>query len=313
MDPKMDSGCLAPGETLDEDYDVTRPLLPQEVIGIIDQLLCLEVSPLAVVSLYKGILLTCWQMAWHLGYPLAQTLLTNVYIDRMLEPMPTTIQEADFIRSKDALAEKSPMHAVLRAYCLGLLKASWYVNERIKDEHYYEVTNSPGFAFIYVDTYNIVGRGLCDEYLPPFASGRYRQRGHQRCDTRCSCSCPPDGTPADAGDSSGSRLPPGAEICFPQGHSARRAAEQPRVVKDAVDPDEAHHGAHQPVALARHTCARGLQHQATAPAREYDATAAHRVAELRGRIQELPEALPRRNRGDGRAQLCRLAEYSGEH
>jgi hypothetical protein len=44
MDPKMDSGCLAPGESLDDDYDVTRPLLPAEVVGIIDQLLSLEVS-----------------------------------------------------------------------------------------------------------------------------------------------------------------------------------------------------------------------------------------------------------------------------
>lgn len=46
MDPKMDSGCLAPGESLDEDYDVTRPLLPSEVVGIIDQLLSLEVRRL---------------------------------------------------------------------------------------------------------------------------------------------------------------------------------------------------------------------------------------------------------------------------
>lgn len=43
MDPKMDSGFLAPGETLDDEYDVSRPLLPEEVIGIIDQLLCHEV------------------------------------------------------------------------------------------------------------------------------------------------------------------------------------------------------------------------------------------------------------------------------
>lgn len=43
MDPKMDSGCLAPGESLDENYDVKRPLLPQEVLGIMDQLLCHEV------------------------------------------------------------------------------------------------------------------------------------------------------------------------------------------------------------------------------------------------------------------------------
>ena len=44
MDPKMDSGFLGPGESLDEEYDVTRDLLPEEVLGIIDQLLCLEVG-----------------------------------------------------------------------------------------------------------------------------------------------------------------------------------------------------------------------------------------------------------------------------
>ncbi|KAL2017785.1 hypothetical protein VTK56DRAFT_1648 [Thermocarpiscus australiensis] len=127
MDPKMDSGCLAPGESLDEDYDVTRHLLPSEVLGIIDQLLSLE-------------------MAWHLGYPLSQTLFTSVYIERMLMPAPATIQEADFIRDRGPATPRDPMHAVLRTYCLGLLKSCWYVNERIKFEHYYEeedfVTNT---------------------------------------------------------------------------------------------------------------------------------------------------------------------------
>ncbi|KAK4226484.1 putative MAK10 subunit [Podospora fimiseda] len=125
MDPKMDSGFLAPGESLDEDYDVTRPLLPREVIGIIDRLLSLE-------------------MAWHLGHPLSQTLLTNVYIERMLNPEPMSLEEADFIRDRGA--EKDPMHQVLRAYCLGLVKTCWFVNERIKQEHYHEeedfVTNT---------------------------------------------------------------------------------------------------------------------------------------------------------------------------
>jgi hypothetical protein len=43
MDPKMDSGFLHPGEEFEEQYDVGRPLLPDEVLGIIDQLLCHEV------------------------------------------------------------------------------------------------------------------------------------------------------------------------------------------------------------------------------------------------------------------------------
>jgi hypothetical protein len=44
MDRKMDSGVLDEGESLDEEYDVTRNLLPEEILGIIDQLLCHEVS-----------------------------------------------------------------------------------------------------------------------------------------------------------------------------------------------------------------------------------------------------------------------------
>lgn len=44
MDPKMDSGYLEPGETMEDDYDFSQPLLPEEIIGIIDQLLRHEVS-----------------------------------------------------------------------------------------------------------------------------------------------------------------------------------------------------------------------------------------------------------------------------
>ncbi|KAB5583684.1 Mak10 subunit, NatC N-terminal acetyltransferase-domain-containing protein [Coniochaeta sp. 2T2.1] len=132
MDPKMDSGCLAPGETLEEEYDVTKPLSPEEALGIIDQLLCHE-------------------MAWHLGYPLSQTLFTNVYIEAMLMPLPQTIKEAHFIRDGQGAADynvmdKNPVSSILRAYILGLLKSCHFVNERIKAEHYYEeedfVTNT---------------------------------------------------------------------------------------------------------------------------------------------------------------------------
>jgi Mak10 subunit, NatC N(alpha)-terminal acetyltransferase len=42
----MDSGYLEPGEKLEDEYDVFRNLLPGEVIGIMDQILCHEVSVL---------------------------------------------------------------------------------------------------------------------------------------------------------------------------------------------------------------------------------------------------------------------------
>lgn len=44
MDPKMDSGYLQPGETLEDEYDVKRELLPTELLGIMDQMLCYEVG-----------------------------------------------------------------------------------------------------------------------------------------------------------------------------------------------------------------------------------------------------------------------------
>lgn len=40
----MDSGYLMDGETLEDAYDVLRELLPQEVIGIMDRMLCFEVG-----------------------------------------------------------------------------------------------------------------------------------------------------------------------------------------------------------------------------------------------------------------------------
>ncbi|KAK1689756.1 Mak10 subunit [Colletotrichum godetiae] len=137
MDPKMDSGCLEAEDSLDVDYDVTRPLLPEEVLGIIDQLLCHE-------------------MAWHVGYPLSQTVLTSVYVESILMPNPATIDDAHFIRDANG-TPPAPMHAVLRAYCLGLLKTCGNVNERIKNEHYYEeedfVTNT--YNRILIDDFSV--------------------------------------------------------------------------------------------------------------------------------------------------------------
>ncbi|KAI0884498.1 Mak10-domain-containing protein [Annulohypoxylon maeteangense] len=127
MDPKMDSGVLAEGESLDQEYDVSRDLLPEEILGIIDQLLCLE-------------------MAWHQGYPLSQTLFTSVYIESLMKPRPTNIDEADFIRDSQSRERQPKFLFILRAYCLGLLKACCFVNELVKEELYYEeedfVTNT---------------------------------------------------------------------------------------------------------------------------------------------------------------------------
>ena len=60
----MDNGYLAPGETLEDEYDVVRPLLPHEIIGIMDRLLCHEVkfSPTHTISVEQLIQLNA---RWH--------------------------------------------------------------------------------------------------------------------------------------------------------------------------------------------------------------------------------------------------------
>ena len=51
----MDSGYLQPGETLEDQYDVYRKLLPEEIIGIMDQMLCYEVGLLSKYKLMGSI------------------------------------------------------------------------------------------------------------------------------------------------------------------------------------------------------------------------------------------------------------------
>ncbi|PWY75607.1 amino-acid N-acetyltransferase subunit Mak10 [Aspergillus eucalypticola CBS 122712] len=125
MDSKMDSGYLGPGENhaqaLDDDYDVTRELSPEEVLGIMDGLLCHE-------------------MAWHMGHPLSQTLFTSLYLDKLLWPVPKSLDEATFCRGRAASNDKEApiVHLVLRAYCLALLKCCDFVHARVATEYYFE-------------------------------------------------------------------------------------------------------------------------------------------------------------------------------
>ncbi|PGH18870.1 hypothetical protein AJ79_00286 [Helicocarpus griseus UAMH5409] len=130
MDGKMDSGYLAPGETLDDDYDVLRKLLPEEVVGIMDQLLCYEV-------------------AWHSGHPLSQTLFTSIYLDRLLWPVPKTLEEATFDRKTNNDGKKEGgssgngrwdelVSLILRAYCLALVKSCDRVIAKVSSEYFHE-------------------------------------------------------------------------------------------------------------------------------------------------------------------------------
>ena len=86
----MDSGYLAPGETFQDEYDVIRTLLPEEVIGIMDQLLCHEVRyqplPLNVTKSLGTDLIIRWHGIWAVHSRKLCSLLSTWTIYYRLSP-----------------------------------------------------------------------------------------------------------------------------------------------------------------------------------------------------------------------------------
>ena len=155
----MDSGHLRPGETLDDDYDVLRVLLPGEVIGIMDQLICFEVGPCSFGVSFASDLSDAdfrpRQMAWHMGHPLSQSVFSSFYIDKLLWPEPKTLEEVRFDREGKSGDGNPIVHLVLRAYCVALIKACGFVYHTICSQHFHEASLCQIFPF------RIFSRGLC--------------------------------------------------------------------------------------------------------------------------------------------------------
>lgn len=78
-------------------------------------------------------------MAWHMGYPLLQSLFTSLHIDQLLCLAPKTMEDALSGRSETNGTEPQPLDLVLRAYTIALIKTCGYVYSKITSEHYYEV------------------------------------------------------------------------------------------------------------------------------------------------------------------------------
>lgn len=102
-------------------------------------------------------------MAWHMGYPLSQSLFTSYYIDKLLWPEPETLDQACFDRDRKLERKNTLLHIVLRSYCLALIKACDFVHRRIVTAQYYEVRNH---------VYNLdmgmlsnIGRRLCEQLV----------------------------------------------------------------------------------------------------------------------------------------------------
>lgn len=119
MDPKMDAGYLEEGETLDSNYDVSRNLMPEEILWIMDHLLC-------------------YQMAWHQGYALSQNVFSSLYIDNLLSAKREAGQLPTFLDSDTGAAPNEMTQLVLGAFCVSIIKSIDIAAEIVASQHYYE-------------------------------------------------------------------------------------------------------------------------------------------------------------------------------
>lgn len=109
-------------------------------------------------------------MAWHLGYPLSQTILTSVYVEAFLRDPNAPLSSMTFLRDSASQAKQPKFLFVLRAYCAGMLRGCHCVNEVVKDELYYEVCHHVtllGHRFMQARADRDTGGRLCHQHLRP--------------------------------------------------------------------------------------------------------------------------------------------------
>jgi hypothetical protein len=136
----MDSGCTAFDPKGEEEFDPTRLTPAEEIIWLMDELMYREVSALSLLSSPAS---DSRQVAWHMGYPLSQTLFTSIYIERLLWPEPKRLADATFWRdAADTGVESSVLRNVFQPYCVGLVKCCDLVLSMVTSQHYYEVRSS---------------------------------------------------------------------------------------------------------------------------------------------------------------------------
>lgn len=131
----MDSGYIAPGDSLDPEFDVTADLSGEELLWIMDELLRLE-------------------MLFHDGYPLSQTIYTSLHVFRLIDPgnvYPYTLEHGNRKDSK-VPTPGSLTRTVLRAYCLGVIKSCDLALDLILNQTFYEEEDAVTYLF---------GRELC--------------------------------------------------------------------------------------------------------------------------------------------------------
>ena len=74
-----------------------------------------------------------------MGKPLSQTLFTSLYLEKLLQSEPKTLEDARFLAQTDQTVKSPMVHTILRAYCVGLIKCCHRVHQKIGIDYCYEV------------------------------------------------------------------------------------------------------------------------------------------------------------------------------
>ncbi|EME47329.1 hypothetical protein DOTSEDRAFT_69305 [Dothistroma septosporum NZE10] len=148
MDPKMDSGYIEEGDPFEPEFDVAAGHDLEEVLWIMDELLCLE-------------------MAFHQGYPLSQNVFTSLHVFRLLDPEnkhPYHFARDGGLAANNAQLDSNEealrhgfVHVVLEAYCIGLIKCVELALQAIQSQTYYEEEDFVTYLF---------GRELLPNLMP---------------------------------------------------------------------------------------------------------------------------------------------------
>ena len=116
----MDSGYSLPDQdAILENFDPLDYSSPEEILWIMDELLCAE-------------------MTWHDGYPLSQTLLASLHLHNLLSSDLLPLDSLVFRSLKSKPPSLPIVTEVLRAYCLALVKCCDHVILEVTSEHFYE-------------------------------------------------------------------------------------------------------------------------------------------------------------------------------
>lgn len=146
-EPRMDTGVYTEEEKAFPNLDVFKPLMPSELLWVMDSMLSLEVSKLclrlgvASESIRTHVSL---QMKWFQGYALAQTIFTCRYVHELDK---LDLEDVYMRRAQDNDYPVPLMTVVLRAFIRGTLKTCDMAMEEMYKRHVYDVSQPWGIRF----------------------------------------------------------------------------------------------------------------------------------------------------------------------